>query len=163
MRSVGFDLGPGVYTYKVQGAFYHLIGGIEPAAGAPARFLQAYVYDPESEVARRQQRNPQLDPFKMALLRDMLGRMNPYVHVFSRAADRLAADASGDLNIVLTASRNRGDEQDPRRYNLPTADEVAMIIPGEVRQVGERDIIVLRHDNGQLQRMDTLAPAYDPL
>ena len=30
-------------------------------------------------------------------------------------------------------------------------------------QVGERDIIVRRHDNGQLQRMDTLAPAYDPL
>ena len=38
-----------------------------------------------------------------------------------------------------------------------------MIILGEVGQVGERDIIVRRHDNGQLLRMDTLAPAYDPL
>ena len=130
MRSVRFDLGPGVYTFKVQGAFYHLIGGIEPAAGPPARFLHAYVYDPESEVALRQQRISQLESFKMDLLRDMLGRMNPYVQVFSWAADRLAADASGDLNIVLTASRNRVDEQDPRRYNLPTADEMAMIIPG---------------------------------
>ena len=93
----------------------------------------------------------------------MLGRTNPYVHVFSRAAYRLAADAGGALNIVLTAGRNRGDERDPRRYNLPTADEVAMIIPGEVGQVGERDINVRRHDNGKLQWMDTLAPTYDPL
>ena len=93
----------------------------------------------------------------------MLGRTNPYVHVFSRAADILADDVGGEFNIVLTAGRNRGDERNPRRYNLPTADEVAMIIPGEVGQLGERDVIVRRHDNGSLQRMDTLAPAYDPL
>ena len=77
----------------------------------------------------------------------MLGRTNPYVHIFSRAADRLAADAGGALNIMLTAGRNRGDERDPCRYNLPTADEAAMIILGEVGQVGERDIIVRRHEN----------------
>ena len=69
----------------------------------------------------------------------------------------------GEFNIVLTAGRNRGDERDRRQYNLPTADEVAMIIPGEVGQVGERDVIVRRHDNGSLQRMDTFTPAYDPL
>ena len=55
MRSVGFDLGPGVYTYKVQGAFYLSIGGIEPSSGASAKYLQAYVYDPDTEISRRQQ------------------------------------------------------------------------------------------------------------
>ncbi len=33
VQSVGFELGPGVHTYKVQGGFYHLIGGMEPAEG----------------------------------------------------------------------------------------------------------------------------------
>ena len=147
----------------MQGAFYQLIGALEPAAGMPARFLQAYIYDPDSEMSSRLQRNPDLEREKLALLYDMLRRVNPNVDVFSRAADRMAADEDGALSIVLTARRNRGDEQDPRRYNLPTADEVAMIIPGEVGQVGERDIVVRRRDSGHLQRMDALAPAYDPL
>ena len=85
----------------------------------------------------------------------MLGHPNPYVHVFSGAADSLAADASSELNIVLTAGRDRGDGRDPRRCNLPMADEVDMVILVEVGLVGERDIIVRRHDNGHLQRMDT--------
>ena len=93
----------------------------------------------------------------------MLGRMNSYVHVFSRVVDRLAVDASRDLYIILTASRNRGDEKDPYRYNIFTAHEGAMIIPEEVGQVGERDIIVPHYDNGQLKRMYTLATAYDSL
>jgi hypothetical protein len=42
VQSVGFELGLGVHTYKVQGGFYHLIGGMEPAEGQLPRFLQAY-------------------------------------------------------------------------------------------------------------------------
>ena len=73
---------------------------------------------------------------KIIFLRELLGRTSRYVEFFSWAADRLSDDIDGTLNIVLTPNRNRGDERDPRRYNLPTADEVAMIIPGEVGQVG---------------------------
>jgi hypothetical protein len=29
VQSVGFELGPGIHTYRVQGAFYHMIGGME--------------------------------------------------------------------------------------------------------------------------------------
>ena len=75
-----------------------------------------------SELIIRQQRNPELNPVKLALLRYMLGHTNPHVHVFSRAADRLDEDLGSELNIVLTAGRNRDDEWDPRRYNLPTAN-----------------------------------------
>ena len=90
----------------------------------------ANAYYLASKLTRRQQRNRKLDSFQLALLRDMLARINPHVHVFSRAADRLATDANGQLNIVLTAARNRGDKRDPQGYNLPMADEVAMMIPG---------------------------------
>ncbi len=33
VQSVGFELGLGVHTYKMQGGFYHLIGGMEPTKG----------------------------------------------------------------------------------------------------------------------------------
>jgi hypothetical protein len=46
---VGFKLGPGVHTYKVQGGFYHLIGGMELPKGQLPRFLQAYVHDAVNE------------------------------------------------------------------------------------------------------------------
>jgi hypothetical protein len=49
VQSVGFELRPGVHTYKVQGGFYHLIGGMELAKGQLPRFLQAYVHDAANE------------------------------------------------------------------------------------------------------------------
>ncbi len=36
VQSVGFELGPLIHTYRVQGAFYHMIGGEE---GQIPRFL----------------------------------------------------------------------------------------------------------------------------
>ncbi len=54
VQSVGFELGPGVHTYKVQGGFYHLIGGMEPMEGQLPRFLQAYVHDLANEGLNQQ-------------------------------------------------------------------------------------------------------------
>jgi hypothetical protein len=51
---VGFKLRPGVHTYKVQGGFYHLIGGMEPTKGQLPRLLQAYVHDAANEGPNRQ-------------------------------------------------------------------------------------------------------------
>jgi len=54
VQSVGFELGPGINTYRVQGAFSHMIGSMEPEEGQIPRFLQAYVYDTANEVQNRQ-------------------------------------------------------------------------------------------------------------
>jgi hypothetical protein len=43
------------------------------------------------------------------------------------------------------------------------ANEVATIIPGKPEEVGNRDVIVHRRYGGGLQRMNELAPSYDPL
>jgi hypothetical protein len=53
VQSVGFEFGLGVHTYKVQGGFYHLIGGMEPAEGQLPHFLQAYVHDAVNEGLNR--------------------------------------------------------------------------------------------------------------
>ncbi|QRV82937.1 ATP-dependent DNA helicase PIF1 [Ceratobasidium sp. AG-Ba] len=49
---------------------------------------------------------------------------------------------------------------DPRRYNRPTNDELALIFPGEGLN-RERDIVVHRaHENGGIERISTWNPAY---
>jgi hypothetical protein len=54
VQNVGFELGLGMHTYKVQGGFYHLIGGMEPVERQLPRFLQAYVHDATNEGPNRQ-------------------------------------------------------------------------------------------------------------
>jgi hypothetical protein len=39
VQCVGFEFRPKVYTYKMQGGFYHLIGGMEPIEGQLPHFL----------------------------------------------------------------------------------------------------------------------------
>jgi hypothetical protein len=74
-------------------------------------------------------------------LRTILRRVNFYVDVFVRAVDHLAANLAEDLHICIIAGhtpRNR----DVHHYNIPTANEVTMIIPSKSGEVGNRDVIV---------------------
>ncbi|KAJ3848605.1 hypothetical protein EV368DRAFT_76133 [Lentinula lateritia] len=51
---------------------------------------------------------------------------------------------------------------DPRRYNMPAADEVAVILPGPGEAIDHRDII-LQLRAGPLKRIYETNPAYQPL
>jgi hypothetical protein len=141
VQSVGFELGPGVHTYKVQGGFYHLIGGMEPMEGQLPRFLQAYVHDSANEGLNRQMQNPNLSPTHLTTLRTILGHINPYVNVFVRVAERLITNPTEEVHICITDGRTSGNGN-VCCYNVPTANEVAMIIHGESGEVGNRDVIV---------------------
>jgi hypothetical protein len=83
-------------------------------------------------------------------LRTILGRVNPYVNFFVRAADRLVANPTEEVHICITTSHTPGNG-DVHYYNVPTANEVTMIIPKEPREVGNRDVIVQRQYGGGLQ------------
>jgi hypothetical protein len=74
-------------------------------------------------------------------LRTILGRINPYVNIFIHAVDRLAANPIEEVHICITTGRTPGNEN-VRYYNVPTINEVAMIIPGKPGEVGNRDVIV---------------------
>ena len=52
------------------------------------------------------------------------------------------------------------DEQDCRRYNLPTSTELAVILPGDGDQpTNSRDIVLFRTGGG-LQRINDIHPFY---
>src|SRR5436190_19564837 len=53
--SVGFTMDPsvygpqGVYTFRIQGELYHLMGSLLPADGQDPAFAQIYIYDSNQE------------------------------------------------------------------------------------------------------------------
>jgi hypothetical protein len=47
-----------------------------------------------------------------------------------------------------------------RRYNLPTTDEVAAIVPGDGTQTTAMHNIILHHRDGPLHRINDCHPAY---
>src|SRR6202050_5217175 len=70
--------------------------------------------------------------------------------------------AESQRNLQMTIVLEQGDDR--RRYNLPTVDEVAAIIPG----TGEEDVdhnrdIVLRYKHGGIKHVSHLHPLYAPL
>jgi hypothetical protein len=149
VQSVGFELGPGMHTYKVQGRFYHLIGGMEPPEGQLPRFLHAYMHDATNEGPNWQMQNLNLSSMHLMTFRTILGRVNPFVNIFIRAADRLAANPAEEVHNCITASRTSGNG-DVCCYNVLTTNKVAMIILGKLGEVRNRDVIVQRQYGGGL-------------
>jgi hypothetical protein len=74
--------------------------------------------------------NPNLSSAHLTTLRTILGRINPYVNVLIRAIDRLTVNPSEEVHICIITSRTPRNG-DVLRYNIPMANEVAMIIPSE--------------------------------
>jgi hypothetical protein len=79
----------------------------------------------------------------LTTLRTILGRVNPYVNVFVRAVDYLVTNLAEEVHICITTGHTLGNK-DVYRYNILTTNKVAMIILGELGEVGNRDVIVHR-------------------
>ncbi|CAK9209646.1 unnamed protein product [Sphagnum troendelagicum] len=71
---------------------------------------------------------PSLSSTMLDPLLTMMYNINPYVKVFKMAKDMMAIEcAPTDLKLRLIASRTKN----ARRYNVPTADEVATLMVGD--------------------------------
>jgi hypothetical protein len=123
--------GPGPYSFRIQGELYHRIGSLCPAKGQRPQFAQLYIHDTEREHQNRHVVMPSLDPTTLDQLLAMMYNINPYVEVFKMARDMMATEGPPmDLKLRLIACRTK----DVRRYNVPTADEVAALMVGDLKK-----------------------------
>jgi len=89
----------------------------------------------------------------------LLNSVNPYVSHLRTARDRFNANPEQTLHMRIVSKR----ETDGRVYNVPTASEVAMLIPGDFTiDMPCRDIVV-EEKSGKLQIISELLPCYLPL
>ena len=78
------------------------------------------------------------------------------VKTFRRARDRYTEDSEQNIRIRLIAKRGK----DGRQYTLPTANEVAGLIVGDLDSCIEDRDIVLEMQHGPLKRINIFHPMY---
>jgi hypothetical protein len=91
-------------------------------------------------------------------LMKLLSKINPYAKLFRHAQDILSVRPNAKL--ALTGIPRPGC--DPKRYNQPTVDEVAMVIEGKGEFIAPGHI-VLHRVNGKPIAISDLHSYYFPL
>ncbi|EIW59201.1 uncharacterized protein TRAVEDRAFT_147095, partial [Trametes versicolor FP-101664 SS1] len=153
--------GHGPYVFRIHGELCHRSGSLLPAEGNPPSYAQLYIFDPRLALAERVRRNANLRRDTLQRIQAMLSATHRYAAIYRHAHEVLSLQEDADLAVRLAVQPNR----DRRRYNLPSADDVAVVLPGaegETRATDGRDII-LRRRSGALQRIHEAHPAYAPL
>ena len=132
-----------------------------PLSGERSHFAQVYMFDSAQEQLQFRHEthsNLQLDVLQLmsAILRDI----NPYIQFRRNSTERIAENAQLTIRLTMLNPTVR----DPRRYNRPTADEVAAIIvqPENDNEPLDRDIVIQRR-TGQLRRISQHSPSYIPM
>lgn len=118
--------------------------------------------DPQAQVERRKRLSwgSKLDNELLKDLANMLRNENPFVQTVMKAAEH------DDPSYVMFLAATSEHSKDRRRYNRPTANELAIFIPEEDarRQRRPRDLYVrIRGRVPMLMTISDLHPYADPL
>jgi hypothetical protein len=135
--------GHGAPVFRIQGKLCHLSGSLLPAAGQDPIYAQLYIYDPRTSLQHRMQNNSEskLHADTMAMLQNVIRQYHQYTPVYLHAYEILCNYKTEDVCIRLRVAPGT----DHRRYNLPSANKVAVILPGDQSRADARDIILRNH------------------
>ncbi|KAK6021781.1 hypothetical protein OSTOST_12541 [Ostertagia ostertagi] len=179
MASMGAQIdtmrGRGPYCYRIHGQIYHRIGPLHPREGELRQYGQIYILDTEMAADRRlgDPRNVDCDPELMRSLSELLSEVNVYAQSFKMMSEVEQAEIAAaarenrtpyNIQMIFERSNERGLRR--RQYDLPTANEVAVVYVGENNDVPPtRSLAVhLRNASGeQLQNISDIDKICDPL
>ncbi|XP_026435826.1 uncharacterized protein LOC113333615 [Papaver somniferum] len=156
--------GRGLRPFSIHGELRHLTGGVLPAPGTERRevYSQLYIYDPSFALFVRGERNPELNMNVLQTIQNTMLQFNVFYTKYRQAYAILDQMSPIDQNIRVSLQYNKST--DIRRYNLPTADEIAVIVPEiTYKEIGVRDIILHLRENNGLKQISECHPAYLPL
>ena len=153
--------GGGPWLWKTGYTIYHRAGALLPNTQEDPKYAQLYFYDPVKVLDYWMKRNKKLKCDTMEYLQNLLIERNHYTQFFLHAFEILHRTPSSDLAIEILADPST----DLRRYNVPTEDEIAVVLPGQqTHAVNPRNIILhQRHVEGNLQFIHDHHHAYAPL
>jgi len=139
---------------QIHGTMYHIQGPLETNRVEDARYSQLYLYDPNIAAAQRHSfTNSRLNATIIRNITLELHEVNPLVTLY-RSAYEMLADAArtttDNVSVRIAPSMNMEliGGRDRRTQNLPTSNEVAMVVSNETSDAGFRDVrIYLRNSN----------------
>ncbi|KZP30624.1 hypothetical protein FIBSPDRAFT_777376, partial [Athelia psychrophila] len=147
----------GGWVFRILGQLCHLSGALAPGEGLSPQYAQLYIYDPQQALQQRMHRNSNLREDTMYLLQTLLSRHHRYAPIYKHAYEILREhEDATDVTVRLRMMPG----QDRRRYNLPVADEVAVILPGDGSSADRRDIILHCRNEASLLRVNEGHAAY---
>ncbi|XP_057455107.1 uncharacterized protein LOC130746488 isoform X2 [Lotus japonicus] len=161
----GLNDGNGPPNFILNGQNYHRMGSLIPPEGAPPKFAQLYIYDTQNETDNRMrhfrsdERRNVLDPSLVKDLTEMIDIHNPVAKLFRRVRDFANHNEGSNFYLRLFRRRNK----DPRVYNLPTSDEVAGLIVGDIENLEAGRDIIVKKQSGELVRIPEYHVSFLPL
>ena len=117
------DHGPPVF--RIHGELRHLSGSLLPEDSVAPCYAQLYIFDPQEAYRHRISRNDNLSLRTMRILQQVMSDNNAYAPIYQHAYEILRIYDAPDYTVKLCVLPGN----DPRRYNLSTADEVGVILP----------------------------------
>ncbi|PIO58098.1 hypothetical protein TELCIR_20473 [Teladorsagia circumcincta] len=173
--SSGDARGRGPYCYRIHGQVYHRIGPLHPEEGVERRYGQIYILDTEMAAQQRtgDVRNADCDPGLMRSLSELISNINSYAQSFKMMSEVEQAEIAlaesenrPPVNIRMVFEESRQQGLIRRQYDIPTANEVAVVYVGEDNDVPvSRSLAVhLRRPAGeQLSNIRDIDKICDPL
>ncbi|KZR96590.1 Uncharacterized protein APZ42_008990, partial [Daphnia magna] len=164
--------GRGPYCFRIHGQMYHDTTAVryqnEDSLNHPApKYAQLYFIDSTqaNEFRSNNPANGRCDPFLMAQLDSLLRQCNPYAVVYKNmrqmeTEEDLLAEMEGRIPMEIgMIIHNDRRTQDERRYNSPTAEEIAVFFksidgaPPENRDI--RGHLLIPQRGNRFIRIDT--------
>ncbi|KAF8109202.1 hypothetical protein N665_0101s0031 [Sinapis alba] len=144
-RSVQKGRGPPMF--HIQGENYHLMDSLKPNDGADAN---------KGKNSGQHKKKNKLKKEIIDSLIEVLNAVNPYVKEFRSVRDRFREYPEKTFQMKIVSDRVK----DGRTHNVPTASEIAALIPGDFTlDMNKRDIVLQEH-SGKLMRISEIHAAY---
>ncbi|KAF6158047.1 hypothetical protein GIB67_014841, partial [Kingdonia uniflora] len=124
--------GRGPKPFSIYGELKHRVEALLPNLGKQTAYAQLYIYDFASALNVRVSRNPQLNTDVLKIIQDNLMKCNPFVRIYRQAYEVLNDAYSADnQNVNVHAHLHHSLRTDRRRYNLPSTNEIVVILLGD--------------------------------
>ncbi|KAF6172160.1 hypothetical protein GIB67_003852 [Kingdonia uniflora] len=134
--------GRGPSSFVIHRELHHRICSLPPNHKQDASYAQLHIYNPGVDINTRHKRNPRLNRYVLQVIQDTLVRSNPFCELYCHAHEVLEDVASEDKEFNVP-EYHYSISTDHRRYNMPTTDEITVILPGDGSQIsGVRYIIM---------------------
>jgi hypothetical protein len=169
--------GHGPYCFRIHGQIYHRTGTLHPTSEETRMYSQVYILDAEEATNCRLSRNENssCDPELMKDLGDLMNQISPFAKAYKmlhevemEAIQESVSEDQCSKTILMAIRQDRNS--DPRRYNNPRVNEVAIIFQNADGEPPlERDLLIhLRPATTEpavprVQRINILDPNLEPM